>query len=193
MKSKAFALSALVLLAACGGGHKGMVLPENTDEIIKEFFGVKTLRASYGMTEQNGFLVTCEADHYHLLPWVTLFLLDLETGRPLPRQGQQTGRAIFDGTCEIFEAAGEATQRTKEDGKPLDHGFFHGLGHGVGLEVHEQPWLSRYPGHLVEGDVITLEPGLYRSGYGGCRLEDLVLVTKDGAEPLTTYPYDLQP
>ena len=52
------------------------------------------------------------------------------------------GRAIFDGTCEIFEAAGERTQRTKERGKPLSEGFFHGLGHGVGLEVHEQPGLG---------------------------------------------------
>ena len=104
------------------------------------------------------------------------------------------GRAIFDGTCEIFEAAGEATQRTKEDGKPLDHGFFHGLGHGVGLEVHEQPGMglaSKLP--LRAGDVVTVEPGCYRQGYGGVRLEDLVLVTVDGAENLTRYPYDLAP
>jgi Xaa-Pro aminopeptidase len=104
------------------------------------------------------------------------------------------GRAIFDGTCEIFEGAGEATQRTKEDGKPLDHGFFHGLGHGVGLEVHEAPGLglaSKKP--LLAGDVVTVEPGCYRQGYGGVRLEDLVLVTNDGAENLTRYPYDLAP
>jgi Xaa-Pro aminopeptidase len=104
------------------------------------------------------------------------------------------GRAIFDGTCEIFEGAGEATQRTKEEGKPLDHGFFHGLGHGVGLEVHEAPGMglaSKKP--LKAGDVVTVEPGCYRQGYGGVRLEDLVLVTTDGAENLTQYPYDLAP
>ena len=95
--------------------------------------------------------------------------------------------------AEFFHEAGYPTGLHKKDGEVLEDGFHHGLGHGVGLEVHEQPWLSRYPGHLVEGDVITLEPGLYRSGYGGCRLEDLVHVTKDGAEPLTTYPYDLRP
>ena len=50
-----------------------------------------------------------------------------------------SGQDIFDGTCEIFEAAGEQTPRTKEDGVPLADGFFHGLGHGVGLEVHEEP------------------------------------------------------
>ena len=75
----------------------------------------------------------------------------------------------------------------------LDSGFYHGLGHGVGLEVHEQPWLGRAPGSLVAGDVVTLEPGLYRHGYGGVRLEDLALVTADGCENLTSFPYDLTP
>jgi Xaa-Pro aminopeptidase len=104
------------------------------------------------------------------------------------------GRAIFDGTCEIYEAAGQPTQRTKEPGKPLSNGFFHGLGHGVGLEVHEAPGMgfaSKLP--LKAGDVVTVEPGVYRQGFGGVRLEDLVLVTKDGAENLTRYPYDLEP
>ena len=104
------------------------------------------------------------------------------------------GRSIFDGSCEIFEAAGEPTQRTKEPGTILADGFFHGLGHGVGLEVHEPPGMgiaSEKP--LLDGDVVTVEPGCYRQGYGGVRLEDLVLVTADGAENLTQYPYDLEP
>jgi Xaa-Pro aminopeptidase len=104
------------------------------------------------------------------------------------------GREIFDGTCEIYEAAGHPTQRTKEPGKPLADGFFHGLGHGVGLEVHEAPGMGRASEHpLRAGDVVTVEPGCYKQGYGGVRLEDLVLVTKDGAENLTQYPYDLEP
>src|SRR5579875_782388 len=103
-------------------------------------------------------------------------------------------KAIFDGTCDIFEAAGEPTQRTKKAGEPLVDGFFHGLGHGVGLEVHEAPGLGRLSEKaLVPGDVVTVEPGLYRAGYGGVRLEDIVLVTEDGAENLTQYPYDLAP
>ena len=103
-------------------------------------------------------------------------------------------RAIFDRTCEIFEAAGEPTQRTKKPGETLADGFFHGLGHGVGLEVHEEPGLGRMADkRLVAGDVVTVEPGLYRAGYGGVRLEDIVLVTDDGAEVLTDYPYDLEP
>jgi Xaa-Pro aminopeptidase len=103
-------------------------------------------------------------------------------------------RAIFDGTCEIFEAAGEPTQRTKKPGETLADGFFHGLGHGVGLEVHEEPGLGRTSDKkLVTGDVVTIEPGLYRQGYGGVRLEDIVLVTEDGCENLTQYAYDLEP
>jgi len=104
-----------------------------------------------------------------------------------------TGLELFEIACDIFEEAGQKTQRTKEPGKPLDEGFFHSLGHGVGLEVHEAPYLGLLGDKpFVAGDVVTIEPGLYRQGYGGVRLEDLVLVTDDGAEVLTSFPYDLE-
>jgi Xaa-Pro aminopeptidase len=93
----------------------------------------------------------------------------------------------------VFEEHGYPTLLSKQPGEVLRDGFYHSLGHGVGLEVHESPALGRGPGELVAGDVIAVEPGLYRHGYGGCRLEDLVLVTEDGAEVLTDYPYDLAP
>ena len=91
--------------------------------------------------------------------------------------------------------ASTATRRSSRSSpaRCSQDGFFHALGHGVGLEVHEQPWLGRAPGELVAGDVVAIEPGLYRSGCGGCRLEDLVLVTEDGGELLTDFPYDLAP
>jgi Xaa-Pro aminopeptidase len=105
-----------------------------------------------------------------------------------------TGRELFATACEVFEEAGEPTQRTKPEGEPLSDGFFHSLGHGVGLEVHEEPALGRMGAdELVAGDVLAVEPGCYRNGYGGVRLEDLVVVSEDGSERLTRFPYELTP
>jgi Xaa-Pro aminopeptidase len=104
------------------------------------------------------------------------------------------GRSVYDAACDVIEAAGQPTQRTKEPGTPLDEGFYHGLGHGVGLEVHEAPGMGLVDKHeLVAGDVVTVEPGIYKQGFGGVRLEDIVLVTDTGAENLTDFPYDLTP
>jgi Xaa-Pro aminopeptidase len=100
-------------------------------------------------------------------------------------------RQIFAISCEPFENAGYPTQRSKPEGMKLDEGYYHSLGHGVGLEVHERPNLGRTPDTLMAGDVITLEPGCYSKELGGVRLEDLVLVGEDGAELLTDFPYDL--
>lgn len=71
--------------------------------------------------------------------------------------------------------------------------FTHSTGHGVGLQIHEMPWVrtgSHEP--LAEGEVVTVEPGVYREGLGGVRTEDLVVVTRDGCRPLTHTPKDRQ-
>lgn len=95
-------------------------------------------------------------------------------------------------SCEPFEEAGEPTLHSHPaDGPPLTEGYFHSLGHGVGLDVHEPPAMGRASDDLVAGDVIAIEPGCYRQGVGGCRLEDTVLVTADGVERLGSFPYDL--
>jgi Xaa-Pro aminopeptidase len=101
------------------------------------------------------------------------------------------GRTLFERSSEPYIEAGKPTQLSKQPGEVLEDGYFHGLGHGVGLEVHERPHLGRLGDDLLPGDVITLEPGCYRRGFGGCRLEDLVLITEDGYETLTDFPYDL--
>jgi Xaa-Pro aminopeptidase len=102
-----------------------------------------------------------------------------------------TGEEAHRVVCEFFQERGFQTQLTKTPGQVLDEGFFHSLGHGVGLEVHEQPGLGRTGVEIVAGDVLAVEPGLYRKGYGGCRLEDTVLVTESGIERFGNYPYDL--
>jgi Xaa-Pro aminopeptidase len=116
----------------------------------------------------------------------------LEGARAAARPGV-TGRELHDIACGVFEAAGHRTLRTGPGDDP-NAGFQFSLGHGVGLAVHEEPGLGPM-GHepLVEGDVIAMEPGLWFRGLGEVRLEDLLLVTADGVETLTSYPYDLTP
>ena len=104
------------------------------------------------------------------------------------------GASCFDlyrRSCEPFDREGHATQLTKPPGEILTDGYWWALGHGVGLEVHERPYVGRSQDVLVAGDVIAIEPGVVRLGFGAARLEDLVLVTAQGAEVLTAFPYDL--
>jgi len=92
-----------------------------------------------------------------------------------------SGRDADAAARELIEAAGLGEQ------------FGHGLGHGVGLEIHEAPRLSRVSdATLAAGHVVTVEPGVYLPGELGVRIEDLVLVTDDGCERLNTLPKQLQ-
>jgi Xaa-Pro aminopeptidase len=128
-------------------------------------------------------------------PLVTFQRLCLEVFErvyPAIRPGV-AGAEIFALACDVFEREGYPTQRTKAEGDVLEEGFYHSLGHGVGLEVHELPTLGRTGEELVAGDVLAVEPGLYAKDFGGCCLEDLVLVTENGCELLTDYPYELAP
>jgi len=116
----------------------------------------------------------------------------LEAARSAARPGM-TGGALYDVAAEIVERAGHPTQRTRARGERLTHGFYFGLGHGVGLEVHEAPWLGLASEEaLVAGDVVAIEPGIEGlDGIGGVRFEDLLLITDDGCETLTRYAYEL--
>ena len=71
-------------------------------------------------------------------------------------------------------------------------GFFHGTGHGLGLDIHEPPRISKVEWTLKKGEVVTVEPGLYYPEIGAVRIEDMVLVTDKGCVNLTTFPKFLE-
>jgi len=79
-------------LIQCAGGTKGRVFPEGYREDIKDFLGVPTINEAYGMSEITSLMGMCEARHYHVPPWLLVFVLDPETGQPSPREGTHTGR-----------------------------------------------------------------------------------------------------
>ncbi|MEW5980323.1 MAG: Xaa-Pro peptidase family protein [Acidobacteriota bacterium] len=90
---------------------------------------------------------------------------------------------IHKGIVELFAREGFPT--AEQEGRPV--GFFHGTGHGVGLELHEAPRINTKRGRLETGNVVTIEPGLYYPELGGVRLEDVVLVRSDGAQVLSRF------
>ena len=94
------------------------------------------------------------------------------------------GTKIHQGICDRFDKAGYLTGLV--NGRM--QGYFHGTGHGVGLDIHEHPRISRHGSILREGEVVTVEPGLYYPGLGAVRIEDMVLVTRDGCRNLTNFP-----
>ena len=114
----------------------------------------------------------------------------VEAARALIRPGV-TGRQVYEAAADVVEAAGFRTQRTENGGVPQD-GFQASLGHGVGLAVHEPPLLGLAGNDpLVAGDVVTIEPGIFVHGLGEVCFEDILVVTDDGCELLTDFPYEL--
>ena len=99
------------------------------------------------------------------------------------------GSGVHRAVEEYFVREGFVTG--KERGRLT--GFFHPLGHGLGLELHERPALARHSRHLIRtGQIIAVEPGLYLPGVGGVRLEDVVLVEADRCRNLTKFEKELE-
>lgn len=101
-----------------------------------------------------------------------------------------TGHEVHQAACQALQAAGFAVGPAPDD-NPSFCSMTHGTGHGVGLEVHEAPLLDRNGPALLPGDVVTIEPGLYRKDLGGVRVEDMVAVTPHGAVNLNRLPEGL--
>ncbi len=94
-----------------------------------------------------------------------------------------TAREVHNTVCDVLEEMGYQTIRKK-----YREGFIHSTGHGVGLDVHEKPKIFENDDVLKAGMVFTVEPGLYYRKWGGVRVEDVVVVRKNGCEVLTEYP-----
>jgi Xaa-Pro aminopeptidase len=108
-------------------------------------------------------------------------------------QAGVNGKDVHRKVADVLHEAGYKTNvHDQEEGKPLTEGFFHGTGHGVGLEIHEAPRVSLADEELIPGDVISVEPGVYDPKIGGVRIEDLVVVTEDGCRNLTNFPKEFR-
>ncbi len=102
-----------------------------------------------------------------------------------------TGQSVHEATCRSMEASGYQMGFPPEGAKDHFTSMTHGTGHGLGLEVHEPPLLAVGGPELLVGDVVTIEPGLYCKAIGGVRIEDMVVVTKDGCVNLNSLPEGL--
>jgi Xaa-Pro aminopeptidase len=103
------------------------------------------------------------------------------------------GRDVHHAACRVLVEHGFGTYTAGFEGRLDGPRMSHSLGHGVGLEVHEAPNLRDLDYPLEAGDVVTVEPGLYRTGLGGVRVEDTGIVTGDGFTNFTSLPRSLDP
>jgi len=113
----------------------------------------------------------------------------VQRGQRMAFRGMKPGASgsdVHEGIKAFFAREGYPTG--KRDGRWV--GFFHGTGHGLGLEVHEEPRFGRCI--FQQGHILTVEPGIYWPGVGGCRIEDVGLITDNGVRKISRFPQELE-
>ncbi len=157
--------------------HQPTDTPIAAGDLLKIDFGA--LFAGYHANETRTFIVAAEPE-----PWQAEI-------HALVKSAQEAGRvAAYEG-AELVEV--DRASRSIIEAAGYGEFFGHGLGHGVGLDIHERPFLGQTAdGRLVVGSTITVEPGVYLPGRGGVRIEDTCVVGADGPTvPLTTTTREL--
>jgi len=117
----------------------------------------------------------------------------IDAGEESIREGV-SGAQVHRAVCQVLVDRGYGASTPGFEGPDGGPKMIHSTGHGVGLDVHEAPSLrGTEEGLLIEGDVVTVEPGLYLAGLGGVRLEDLGMVTRNGFQNFTSLTRSLNP
>jgi Xaa-Pro aminopeptidase len=169
-------------LQACDPHERGSGPLRPHDLIILDIFPRDAKTGYYG--DMTRTVVRGRASEVQRRLWTTV-----QRGQRMAFDGMKpgaSGLAVHEGVKEFFAAEGYPTE--KRNGRWV--GFFHGTGHGLGLEIHEEPRFGRTV--FQPGQILTVEPGIYWPGVGGCRLEDVALVTETGFRKLSRFPQEIE-
>lgn len=149
------------------------------------------------MLTENAFLTMDFGARYNgycsdMTRTVVLGKADEETRRIYETVLEAQKRGIAAAKSGVTGAEVDAAARDYINAMGYEGKFGHSLGHSLGLEIHESPrFASRSTDVFVPGNIMTVEPGIYIEGFGGCRIEDMVLITENGCENLTNSPKEL--
>ena len=168
---------------ACDPHHRGSGLLRPNELIIVDVFPRVNASGYFGDMTRT-FLKGRASEAQHKL---VAAVRDAQIAALKRIRAGANGRDVHQACVEVFASRGYETRHTSNGSV----GFFHGTGHGLGLEVHEAPRMSgAIDWKLLRDSVVTVEPGLYYPGLGGCRIEDVVQVTVTGTRLLSKFHYD---
>jgi Xaa-Pro aminopeptidase len=169
-------------LQACDPHERGSGPLRANELIILDLFPRDARTGYFG--DMTRTVVKGRASEAQRRLWETV-----QKGQAMAFKGMKPGASglgVHEGVKKFFADEGYPTEQ--RGGRWV--GFFHGTGHGLGLEIHEEPRFGRTT--FRPGQVLTVEPGIYWPGVGGCRIEDVALVTKSGVRKLSRFPQEVE-